>query len=54
MTQDLFDNDPVTELHSLSHDAPAVPDETLRPLADRMRPKSIEEVVGQKKLIAPG
>ena len=54
MTQDLFDNDPVTELHPLSHDAPAVPDETLRPLADRMRPKSIEEVVGQKKLIALG
>ncbi|HWZ62662.1 MAG TPA: replication-associated recombination protein A [Steroidobacteraceae bacterium] len=28
--------------------------ETLRPLADRMRPRSLEEFVGQRHLLAPG
>ena len=54
MTQDLFDNDPVADARPLPHALRAVPDESLRPLADRMRPKSIDEVIGQKKLIAPG
>ncbi len=34
--------------------AKALRDESMRPLPDRMRPKTIDDVVGQKKLLAPG
>ena len=32
----------------------ASPVRQIQPLAERMRPKSIDEVIGQKKLLAPG
>jgi putative ATPase len=32
----------------------AAPDDRLRPLADRMRPRSLDEFVGQEQVIAPG
>jgi len=32
---------------------PAAPDDALRPLADRLRPRSLEEVVGQDHLLGP-
>ena len=54
MTQDLFDNDLASVVSSMPTVSETIPDETLRPLADRMRPKTIDEVVGQKKLIGPG
>ncbi len=56
MTQDLFDNDdnPMNDVAVSSVDSDPTCDDALRPLADRMRPKTIDEVVGQKKLIGPG
>lgn len=33
---------------------PAAPDEAKRPLADRMRPQSLEEFAGQEHIIGPG
>src|SRR5438445_10512864 len=30
------------------------PGDTTRPLADRMRPRTLDEFVGQERLIAPG
>jgi putative ATPase len=32
----------------------AAPDNALRPLADRMRPRTLEEVVGQEQVLGPG
>jgi putative ATPase len=44
----LFDDDP--------HDHADAPDEDVsgRPLADRMRPRSLDEFVGQEKIVGPG
>jgi putative ATPase len=36
----------------LLRDAPA--DDALRPLADRMRPRNLDEVVGQEQVLGPG
>jgi len=48
MTPDLFDP------HALDPTpAPAIPDAGERPLADRMRPRSLDEVVGQAELLSP-
>jgi len=40
---DLFDDTP----------APAAPDTALRPLADRLRPKRLDEVIGQEHVLGP-
>ncbi len=32
----------------------AAPDDALRPLADRMRPRTLDEVVGQEQVLGPG
>jgi putative ATPase len=34
--------------------ADAAAQQALRPLADRMRPRTLEEMVGQRRLLAPG
>ncbi|MBI5510766.1 MAG: replication-associated recombination protein A [Deltaproteobacteria bacterium] len=34
--------------------AAAAADPSLRPLADRMRPRTLDEIVGQEKILAPG
>ena len=36
------------------HDLLSVDNTTLRPLAERMRPRSLDEMVGQRRLLAPG
>jgi len=47
MTQDLFSGEGSSQVQ------PILKNE-LRPLPDRMRPKTLDEVVGQKKLLGPG
>ena len=37
-----------------SHDLLATQHEALRPLAERMRPRTLDEMVGQRRLLAPG
>ena len=37
-----------------SHDLLATRHEALRPLAERMRPRTLDEMVGQRRLLAPG
>lgn len=37
-----------------SHDLLSVDRDALRPLAERMRPQSLDEMVGQRRLLAPG
>src|SRR5690606_10007730 len=37
-----------------THDLLHVEHEALRPLAERMRPRTIDEMVGQRRLLAPG
>jgi len=32
----------------------AAPDDALRPLADRMRPRTLDEFVGQEQVLGPG
>ena len=32
---------------------PEPPDDAARPLADRMRPRTLDEFIGQEKLLAP-
>ncbi|MFP5373449.1 MAG: recombination factor protein RarA, partial [Gammaproteobacteria bacterium] len=34
--------------------ADAAVQQALRPLAERMRPRTLEEMVGQRRLLAPG
>lgn len=36
------------------HDLLATPHDALRPLAERMRPRTLDEMVGQRRLLAPG
>ncbi|MDE9451097.1 replication-associated recombination protein A [Aliiroseovarius sp. Z3] len=43
---DLFDNDPASKVSDHGKDAP-------RPLADRLRPQSLSEVVGQEQVLGP-
>ena len=43
---DLFDNDPASKTSEGGKDAP-------RPLADRLRPKSLSEVIGQEQVLGP-
>ncbi|MFP4304611.1 MAG: replication-associated recombination protein A [Rhodosalinus sp.] len=45
---DLFDRDPSTET------AQSQPEAAPRPLADRLRPQALSEVIGQQKLLGPG
>ena len=33
---------------------PDAPEDSARPLADRMRPKTIDEFMGQEHILAPG
>ena len=37
-----------------STDLLSVDNETLRPLAERMRPRTLDDMVGQRRLLAPG
>ena len=37
-----------------STDLFSVDNETLRPLAERMRPRTLDDMVGQRRLLAPG
>ena len=49
-------NDPVPRHRSISFPGPdllSVDREHLRPLAERMRPRTLDEMVGQKRLLAP-
>jgi len=46
---------PGQDLLASAHDTPGVgPGEDLRPLAERMRPRTLDEVAGQQRLLSPG
>ena len=60
MTASLFGDDPVTQTNTSSRtDAPTgtaadAPRVDMRPLAERLRPRTLDEVIGQKHLLGPG
>jgi putative ATPase len=37
-----------------SHDLLSVDRDALRPLAERIRPRTLDDMVGQRRLLAPG
>ena len=45
---------PRSRPHTPSDDLLSVDREALRPLAERMRPRTLDEMVGQRRLLAPG